>query len=564
MADIIDRLISRVEFQGVSTATDQLMRLVKGHKTLETAMDAVNNASVAASRAQSAAAANMQRTQAATSAAIIAANRRVAQTTRRMAQLQVQYEVAGSSRFPGMDRNAYNASLDKQARIRDSAMPMAFAQQQAAIAASQAAHKNAGVQFAAAQKDGIKQVTVAQKALNQATEEYDEMLANRAAGRAALGVAAAVMAATAVGQFGVAVAKTAIEFERFENQLEVLYRSKEQGKQALDWIVQFAKTTPFSVASATEAFVRLNALGIAPTRRNLMAMGGLAKMFNRDFSDVAMAVGIGASGNFARLIRGFGITRADVAQNAGPGVIPAHGPITQFDKAQKAIIETFEKKFPRAMEIFRNSAEVAISNMMDSWEQFKRAAAGPSGAQNIAKSAYGMQVFIDYMTQGMRLLQIGGLLFLTTVNLILRAIMAVANILPMPANFRAVFDNVREGMKRGDEARVKSMQDIAYDYMNAFNGVKTDPPKPPLGTKPGQDAANTMANAIRQIVGQSGIAQIGVNASELPGIGNPMKKPPLKVEVSGSNGSNFNQLVEEILNKFLYDANRHGYSMSNG
>lgn len=519
MADIVDRLISRVEFQGTAGATDSLFRLVRAHVALKESMESVNTVSAAMATAQA----------------------RVASTTARLAALQKAYDAAITAANAGGKGSV--AALNRASRIQDVLIPTAFAQQEKAIL----------------------NAAKAQKALNAATLEYGMIQENNAMLRAGLGVAGGIIAAVAITQFAVAVGKTAIEFERFENQLAILYRSRELGKAALDWIVQFARETPFSVESATEAFVRLNALGIQPTRRNLMAMGGLAKMFNRDFSDVAMAVGIGASGNFSRLIRGFGITREDVAKNAAPGVIPAHGPITNFDAAQRAIITTFEKKFPQALQIFQGSAEVAISNMKDAWEQLKRAVAGPSGAQNISSAAVAGQIAITHVTQFIRLMQIGLSLWSAIVNQIILQLIKAFDFFGGGRVMKALgmgwtHDFVKLAAEKNRNESVKRASDIARDFMNTWQGISGEPPKPP-GVKGPQDTASSMNQFIRQVVGASGIAQIGVNASELPGIQSGMKKPPLTVKLEGSEGSNFMALMEEAFNKLLYDANRHGLSL---
>lgn len=62
------------------------------------------------------------------------------------------------------------------------------------------------------------------------------------------------------------------EFENLGIRFETLEGSAEKGKEALEWVRQFAVDTPLDLAQAANAYARLKNFGIDPTNGSLLAM----------------------------------------------------------------------------------------------------------------------------------------------------------------------------------------------------------------------------------------------------------------------------------------------------
>ncbi|MFV0680341.1 tape measure protein [Ottowia sp.] len=72
------------------------------------------------------------------------------------------------------------------------------------------------------------------------------------------------------------VVRAGAKFESLQNQLEVLYGSAGKAEQALGWITDFAKTTPFELDTITESFAKLKAMGLDPMDGSFAAIADQA------------------------------------------------------------------------------------------------------------------------------------------------------------------------------------------------------------------------------------------------------------------------------------------------
>lgn len=99
-------------------------------------------------------------------------------------------------------------------------------------------------------------------------EENARALAERI-GRG-VAIAGAAMAA-GLAFLGKNVLDTGAQFESLGVRLEALEGSAEKGRQALDWIREFAEETPLSLSEAAEAYARLRTFGVDPTNGSLLA-----------------------------------------------------------------------------------------------------------------------------------------------------------------------------------------------------------------------------------------------------------------------------------------------------
>ncbi len=68
------------------------------------------------------------------------------------------------------------------------------------------------------------------------------------------------------------ILSTGDQFEKMRVQLEAITGSMAEGKEALSWIKEFTKNTPFQLEEVSEAFVRLKAFGLDPMDGTMQAI----------------------------------------------------------------------------------------------------------------------------------------------------------------------------------------------------------------------------------------------------------------------------------------------------
>lgn len=128
--------------------------------------------------------------------------------------------------------------------------------------------------------------------------------ANIAMSVAQVGAAAAIAGA---GAFVAGIISTTSKFEQFQVQLETTTGSAQKAKASLDWITNFAATTPYEIDQVTEAFVALQNYGIDATDGTLRTLGDTAAGMNKPLMDAVEMMADASTMQFERL-RSFGIT----------------------------------------------------------------------------------------------------------------------------------------------------------------------------------------------------------------------------------------------------------------
>ncbi len=83
---------------------------------------------------------------------------------------------------------------------------------------------------------------------------------------------------------------TNIQAQKLAAQLESVTGSAEKGKAAFAFIKDFAKSTPFELNNVTQAFIKLKAAGIEPTKETMTAVGDLAAANATTISQAASAI----------------------------------------------------------------------------------------------------------------------------------------------------------------------------------------------------------------------------------------------------------------------------------
>jgi hypothetical protein len=182
------------------------------------------------------------------------------------------------------------------------------------------------------------------------------------------------------GALGAVFAKSVVgvnaQFEGFAATLETIEGSAEKARKSLDWVSQFAKTTPYEVAEVTDAFVRLRAYGMDPMDGTLKALGDTASGMGKSLMQAVEAMADAATGEFERL-KEFGIK----ASTAGDQVTfswQQNGKEFRETVAKngteitKFLRDTLGGRFQGAMERQSKTWTGLVSNLSDSWVDFQR------------------------------------------------------------------------------------------------------------------------------------------------------------------------------------------------
>ena len=198
--------------------------------------------------------------------------------------------------------------------------------------------------------------------------------------------------------FGVAIRgiiNTAAAFEKLEASLVTVTGSTEKAVMAMEGIKAFATETPFQVQEITDAFIKLKALGIAPTEENLRSFGNTASAMGRSLNQMIEAVADAATGEFERL-KEFGIK----SSVAGDKVkFTFQGITTEVGKNSAEITKFLEgigeTQFAGAMEKQMDTLDGAFSNFSDTVDNAVSKLSKESGFNELIKSATsGVALFI--------------------------------------------------------------------------------------------------------------------------------------------------------------------------
>lgn len=197
-------------------------------------------------------------------------------------------------------------------------------------------------------------------------------------GRALGSMAAVAGAAVAAGMgfLGKSVLDTSAKFETYLATLETIEGSADKANKALDWISNFAQTTPYEVDELTAAFVKLRSYGLDPMDGSMTVLGDTAAGMGKSIDQVVEAIADASTFQFERL-RELGL----VASQAGDKVTfswtengksmsktinKTSAEVTQF------ISEVWDKKFGGAMIRQSKTWTGMMSNLGDSWTNFQR------------------------------------------------------------------------------------------------------------------------------------------------------------------------------------------------
>lgn len=188
-------------------------------------------------------------------------------------------------------------------------------------------------------------------------------------------IVAGTAAAAGFAFLGKSVIDTSAKFETYQTTLETIEGSAEKAKASMDWVTNFAKTTPFDVDQATEAFVKLKAYGIDPLKDDtLKTIGDTASAMGKDLMQAVEAWADAMTGENERL-KEFGVK----AKKEGEKITYTW---TENGKEVKKTIKdnreeilkflntTMGKRFAGAMDRQSKTWKGMVSNLGDTWMGF--------------------------------------------------------------------------------------------------------------------------------------------------------------------------------------------------
>ena len=169
---------------------------------------------------------------------------------------------------------------------------------------------------------------------------------------------------------------TASEFERFDTILTTLEGSSKKAQKSMDWIVDFASTTPYQLNQVTDSFVKLKSYGIDPVDKTLRTLGDAASAMGKDLNQAVEAMADAVVGENERL-KEFGIRAAQQGDKIAYSWTDASGKMKNIVvKNNSEVIKStlnaiFNSKYAGAMEAQSKTYAGMLSNMSDNWTKFQ-------------------------------------------------------------------------------------------------------------------------------------------------------------------------------------------------
>ncbi|MEO6217766.1 MAG: tape measure protein [Sphingomonas sp.] len=181
-----------------------------------------------------------------------------------------------------------------------------------------------------------------------------------------VGVLGAVGAVTA-GLYEVVTA--GLQFEKFRTQLTGLEGSVAAGNKSMQWVTDFARTTPFQLAETMEAFVKLRSYGIDPMDGSLRNLGDTAAGMGASLDQAVEMMADAQTFQFERL-RSFGVTASQKGDQVTFAYVRNGKSMVRVAKktaadVSRALNSIFGEKFAGATQRLAQTTAGKWSNVMD-------------------------------------------------------------------------------------------------------------------------------------------------------------------------------------------------------
>lgn len=244
--------------------------------------------------------------------------------------------------------------------------------------------------------------------LRKFNKSLDDLEKKAVAVGAALGKAAAI-AGTAVaagfGFLGASVISTSAKFETYLATLETIEGSSAKAQAAMDWVKDFAASTPYEVDELTAAFVKLRSYGLDPMDGSMTVLGDTAAGMGKRIDQVVEAMADASTFQFERL-RELGIVAAQAGDEVTfswteNGVAMNRTIKKTSSDVTNFLTEVWGKKFGGAMIRQSKTWTGMMSALGDSWTDFQLKI-GDAGFFDTVKSKLGdlMDTIAQWQSDG--------------------------------------------------------------------------------------------------------------------------------------------------------------------
>lgn len=212
------------------------------------------------------------------------------------------------------------------------------------------------------------------------------------------------VAAVGVAQLGRQMYSAIAGAQSLQASLKTVTGSVEAAGVAWDELLDFAKTTPFTLDQSVNAFIRMKSLGLDPTREALTSFGNTSAAMGKDLMQMIEAVADASTFEFERL-KEFGIR---ASQQGDQVSFTFQGVTTTVAKNSQAITQYLENigntQFAGAMADQMDTLNGQASNLEDSiyqmWLAFGDAGATDLFATGMSDSATAVQAVTEAIEAG--------------------------------------------------------------------------------------------------------------------------------------------------------------------
>ena len=211
-------------------------------------------------------------------------------------------------------------------------------------------------------------------------------------------------AAGAFSLLGKSVIDTNAQFESYLATLETIEGSTEKAAAAMDWVAEFAKTTPYDMEQVTAAFIRLKAYGIDPIADDtLRTLGDTASAMGKDLMQAVEALADAQTGEFERL-KEFGIRASQERDKVTFRWTKNGEELTETVKKSSTeirnfLLETMGDRFTGAMDRQSRTWSGMMSNLGDTWSGFQRKVGDAGFFANVSGRLDGLLNKLDELEQ---------------------------------------------------------------------------------------------------------------------------------------------------------------------
>lgn len=340
------------------------------------------------------------------------------------------------------------------------------------------------------------------------------------------------------------ITDTITKFEKLEASLRTITGSADKASAAFSFIQDFAATTPFQLEEVTDAFIKLKALGLTPSKEALTSYGNTATAMGKSLNQMIEAVADAATGEFERL-KEFGIK----SKSQGDQVTFTFQGISTTVGKNSAEIEAYLKsigdvQFAGAMEEQSDTLNVALSNMGDAFSKLVKAI-GDAGLTDILIGiSNAIKWLADKITKSIPLFKLG-----------FKAI--VAEVIKFGNLFIAVFKGVGRAFTSFGASISKRFEalgkDLAAFIDDPLGGVTFEHTRAALETSLLDTMGNAFDEAIKEAkdfnaaidaeVGAAADKIVEANAKKAQGIADLFKKS------NSSNGTKGNSKTSQANKK---------------